>query len=476
MPRDGANVYTQPFPDVAAGTTIASAVYNGFTHDVAQDLNTPRPIVAGGTGASDANTALFNMGAEKAAQVVTNYDAQLWIPGSFYSATTATGEPVDGHAFAGVAYINEPLANPPTNQNVVLEARDITDGRQWVRRKTAGTWGAWTLDGDLTGVNAAIAALALVKVDRAGDTMTGPLVLPAAAPTLGTHATNKTYVDGLITPVSADVANRVRYDAAQGLTTAQQAQARANISAPFRSYLAGLTLSATGASATFGISAGEAADSTNAALMQLPSNYSKTTSAWAVGSTGGGLDTGALNPAGWYHVFLMRRPDTGVVDVCFSTSPTAPTTGGSIPSAYTQFRRIGSILTASSVWVGFSQIGDEYLWLTRVVDVPATGMTTSAVLHTLSVPPGVQVNALFSARANYNTNAGLYMLSSPDETDFAPTADFSSLTVGPSGTTNTGHFNIRTNTSRQIRGRANTTVSTIAIATFGWIDRRGRDG
>jgi hypothetical protein len=126
--------------------------------------------------------------------------------------------------------------------------------------------------------------------------------------------------------------------------------------------------------------------------------------------------------------------------------------------------------------VGFNQIGDEYLWLTRVVDVPATGMTTSAVLHTLSVPPGVQVNALFSARANYNTNAGLYMLSSPDETDFAPTADFSSLTVGPSGTTNTGHFNIRTNTSRQIRGRANTTVSTIAIATFGWVDRRGRDG
>lgn len=58
-----------------------------------------------------------------------------------------------------------------------------------------------------------------------------------------------------------------------------------------RSYLAGLTLSTAGSSATFGISAGVAVDSTNAGFMSLASAYTKTTSAWAVGTA-----TGALVP------------------------------------------------------------------------------------------------------------------------------------------------------------------------------------
>ena len=54
MPRDGSGVYSQPYPDVVSGTTIESAKYNGNVNDVEQDLNTPRPIVAGGTGATNA--------------------------------------------------------------------------------------------------------------------------------------------------------------------------------------------------------------------------------------------------------------------------------------------------------------------------------------------------------------------------------------------------------------------------------------
>ena len=33
MPRDGSNIYSQPFPDVASDTTIESTVYNGFVAD-----------------------------------------------------------------------------------------------------------------------------------------------------------------------------------------------------------------------------------------------------------------------------------------------------------------------------------------------------------------------------------------------------------------------------------------------------------
>ena len=64
MPRDGSGIYSQPFPDVVEGTTIESAVYNGFTHDVEIDLNTPRPISSGGTGATNPADAMSALGGE----------------------------------------------------------------------------------------------------------------------------------------------------------------------------------------------------------------------------------------------------------------------------------------------------------------------------------------------------------------------------------------------------------------------------
>jgi len=174
MPRVG-DIYEQPFPDVAPATTIESTVYNGFTHDVETDLNAARPIVAGGTGATSAEQARFNLQAEAAAQVVTNYDSHMWLPGSFRSAAGATGAPNADNVFAGVVYINEPLAYPPTNANVVAEARDLTTGILYVRRKTAGVWGAWEQQ---AGSSADTDAR---YVNVTGDTMTGPLVLPGDA-------------------------------------------------------------------------------------------------------------------------------------------------------------------------------------------------------------------------------------------------------------------------------------------------------
>lgn len=147
MPRDGSGVYTKPFPDVVTNTTVSSTVYNGFVNDVATDLNTPRPIVAGGTGATSAAGALVNLSAEMAAYAVTNFDTHVWFPGSFRAAAGATSAPVAGHAFAGTVVINEALANPPTNQNVFIEAFDLDDTTvptpRYVRVKKAGVWSAW---------------------------------------------------------------------------------------------------------------------------------------------------------------------------------------------------------------------------------------------------------------------------------------------------------------------------------------------
>jgi hypothetical protein len=138
MSRDGTGTYNLPFPPVVSGTPISSTVYNGFTNDIAQDLNTARPILYGGTGASSADGALAAMGGQKAGQVVTNYDSMVWIAGSFYSAAGATSAPT-ANAASGIVYMAD-------SSNIVVEARDQVTGILYLRRKVAGVWGAWSFD------------------------------------------------------------------------------------------------------------------------------------------------------------------------------------------------------------------------------------------------------------------------------------------------------------------------------------------
>lgn len=76
MPRDGNGVYSKPAGiDASPDTTIESADWNSFTADVEQDLNTARPIVAGGTGkttAVAAADALSTQGSNIASASTTN--------------------------------------------------------------------------------------------------------------------------------------------------------------------------------------------------------------------------------------------------------------------------------------------------------------------------------------------------------------------------------------------------------------------
>jgi|GEM_PF-5712055 len=62
MPRDGSGVYSKPANTTAtANTTIESSAYNTLTDDIAADLNTARPVVYGGTGATGAAAARINL-------------------------------------------------------------------------------------------------------------------------------------------------------------------------------------------------------------------------------------------------------------------------------------------------------------------------------------------------------------------------------------------------------------------------------
>jgi hypothetical protein len=262
--------------------------------------------------------------------------------------------------------------------------------------------------------------------------------------------------------------------------TGNAAEARAALGVGIRSQLAGLTMSTAGSSTTMTIAAGEAADSTNSQVMILAASRAKTTSAWVVGTAVGGLDTGTIANSTWYHFYLIKRVDTGVVDVVFSLSASAPT----LPTNYTLYRRIGSGKTnGSGQWTSFIQDGDYFYWITPVVDVSVGNPGITAVSRTLTVPSGVNVAALIQAIVQ-NTGSGgaVYSyFSDLNTTDIAPTAAFSDTTVviNTVGGVNyaSARLSVRTNTSSQIRSRLNYSdaLVIIVINTLGFIDRRGRD-
>lgn len=269
----------------------------------------------------------------------------------------------------------------------------------------------------------------------------------------------------------------ISIEEANSFTAAQRSQARTNISAPLAGHLYGLTLSAAGSTGTFGVAAGECADSTAADLMALASAYTKTTSNWAVGTSNGGVVSGSLAGNTWYHVWLIKRPDTGVVDViCDLASNATPT----LPTNYTLYRRIGSMLTdGSSQWKKFVQVGDEFLWDVPVNNANNTTQSTTAVLYTLTVPTGVKVVARVRGYFCSSSSVSFLLISSPDEASAAVLGTAGNATATNMSTVNAEsyHANVRTNTSGQIRAIASVTLSaSFTLTTYGWFDRRGRDG
>lgn len=243
--------------------------------------------------------------------------------------------------------------------------------------------------------------------------------------------------------------------------------------------LYGLTLSnnTTDATNDIDIATGAATDSTGVVSMLLASALTKRLdAAWAVGTNQGGRDTGAIADT-TYHVFLIRRPDTGVVDALFSTSPSAPT----LPANYTQFRRIGAIVRDTGAIVAFKQFGDEF-----TLDIPAfvdSGVNPgiAATLVTLpSVPTGIRVNATLAyyvfdtSAANYT-----YLLISDPALTIVTAADtrFSVATASDLGSTlGSGRSKFRTNGGSQVRARLSFSDAGVRyrILVIGWTDDLGR--
>ena len=228
------------------------------------------------------------------------------------------------------------------------------------------------------------------------------------------------------------------------------------------------------------VAAGQCMSDDNTYMITVPAITKQIDALWALGTNAGGRDTGTETNSTWYHVFAIARPDTGVSDVLFSTSVSSP----NMPASYTKKRRLGSVFNDPSGNIrAFTQRSDQFLWNDAVIDHDIVNPGVTAVTRTLSVPTGVQVEALLSVGGYQGTAAFSIFMSSLDSNDQTPqvigTGPLTGFMTGNtvSGNWNFGHITVRTNTLAQVRSRASATgaANRLGIITLGWIDRRGRN-
>lgn len=250
-----------------------------------------------------------------------------------------------------------------------------------------------------------------------------------------------------------------------------------------RGYIDGLTLSNNSLDGDhdIDIAPGAARDDSDQANLPISTTLIKRIdAAWAVGSNNGGLDTGTVANTTWYHVWLIRRSDTGVVDALFSTSATAPT----MPSNYDQKRLRGAVLTdgSANILPFMCRDGEFFEWVTPVLDVNDTSPTASDAgkAYTLSAPPNsmARVNVISAITSAGATSS---YIRPTDVTDDTPSTTglpgFSAgvTSGGASSAIGGSIMDVWVDASSQVQGSINTANTDLIIITLGYCDRRGRN-
>lgn len=203
---------------------------------------------------------------------------------------------------------------------------------------------------------------------------------------------------------------------------------------------------------------------------------------WAEGTNQGGFGPGGgVAAATWYHIFIIGKSDGSAFDAGFDTSTTAANLiAAAAGDGYSKYRRIGSVLTdgAANI-IGFTQIGDYFLWDDPPLDVNVANPGVAAVSRTLSVPSDFKVRAIMNAYVGSTTPLNLQTyLSCLDVDDEVPATGAAPLNDHNSGTIHgASKIEVMTDTSSQIRTRfsASDANTFLRIATLGWMDFRNKD-
>ena len=295
----------------------------------------------------------------------------------------------------------------------------------------------------------------------AGGTLTGALT--------GTDATftNVTLTGGSITGITdlAIADGGTGASSASAAFTALKQEATSSVSGVvqlLRNHIDGFIL-APDNTTTLPIGAGQCADSTNTVIFSVAA-LSKTTSAWAVGTAAGGLDTGEIANNTWYHFYAIRRSDTGVTDILYSTSATDPT----MPANYDYKKHIGAAKTdGSAQWYKMIQHGNYSEWGSGFTPTSITTVSGTAALRLVDVPTGIIVNAKLTAVITKTTTGGAVIHWDPAHGSTEPSSIINEINCGNGNTG--GQIRCNTNTSAQIYNKLSAgSVDTYKLVAHGW--------
>ena len=163
MPRDGSNIY---HPVAGCNDSVAF----GLIRSRKRQNTTPTSPTFRRAGSQSAiaeswQAAPYAPAAPRmrcsaskprwSSKIVTNWDSQIWVPGSFYAASSATGAaPVPGHAFVGQCYSSAMHCrlillhqSEHHSRGARSERRStVQPGLRYIREKKAGVWGPWNVD------------------------------------------------------------------------------------------------------------------------------------------------------------------------------------------------------------------------------------------------------------------------------------------------------------------------------------------
>jgi hypothetical protein len=302
------------------------------------------------------------------------------------------------------------------------------------------------LDADLT----AIAALTTDAAGRSGLTLTDP------------GADRITFWD--------DSASSMAYLTLNGLAITGTV-----LSSVLQGHIFGLTMSNAADTANdITVAAGEATSESGTDLIVLAAPITKQLdAAWAVGTNAGGINTGAEANSTWYEVHLIKRPDTGVVDVMFTTTANRAT----LPTSYTLQRRIGWIRNdGAGAILQFTQVDDHFTLTTQINDQSITATATAAAV-TVTVPPSCIGRFRISSDSNTDNAVNqVTVFSEIVEGNVTPSdaTGIASIGVHDIAGSQASHMELRVSSTSTIEHDSNHTTNVIDISTFGWIDTRRR--
>jgi len=217
-------------------------------------------------------------------------------------------------------------------------------------------------------------------------------------------------------------------------------------------------------------------DGSGQAIASALTKRLQSSGAWSAGAAGNLLLTGARANSSTYHLYAISKTD-GTTDygALLGVANTDPNPTSVLPSGYTKFERVGSVLTDASGNIrAFTQNGKFFSLTTPLISQNLTLSTNTRSAYAVDVPLGIKTlaNIYGSVNKNVGGSSSTYV-SDLATTDIDPVSlsGFYTMVCNISYNSNTEISRI-TNKSTQIGIRCNNSASStnVIIMTFGWQD------